>query len=31
MNPWIQLVADFGAGVVAAPAFKALSPEDRKA
>jgi len=30
-NLWIHLVADVGGGVVAALAFKALSPEDRQA
>lgn len=29
-NLWIHLVADFGGGVCAALAFKALSPEDRQ-
>jgi len=30
-NLWIHLVADFGGGVAAALAFKALSVEDRQA
>jgi aquaporin Z len=30
-NLWIHLVADFGGGVAAALAFKALSAEDRQA